>query len=171
MSRKQGNAHGAMGSGKGDEDRDLDANIKTFITFNKGGEWRPIPAPENDSQGKKSKCYTEDGCSLHLQLYSSSGILAPVYSQKSAVGIVLGVGNVGKQLNRNKDASQNTYMSRDGGLNWFEIKKGPHIYEIGDHGSIIAMAQSDKPTKSISFTWNEGLNWSDLEIIDKPMLV
>lgn len=31
-------------------------------------------------------------------------------------------------------------MSRNGGLSWEEIKKGSHIYEVGDHGSIIVMA-------------------------------
>jgi hypothetical protein len=31
-------------------------------------------------------------------------------------------------------------MSRDGGLTWFEIAKGSHIYEIGDHGGVIVLA-------------------------------
>lgn len=31
-------------------------------------------------------------------------------------------------------------MSRDGGLNWYEIAKGSHIYEIGDHGGVIVLA-------------------------------
>ena len=31
-------------------------------------------------------------------------------------------------------------MSRDGGLTWYEIAKNSHIYEIGDHGGVIVMA-------------------------------
>jgi hypothetical protein len=33
-------------------------------------------------------------------------------------------------------------MSRDGGLNWVEIHKGSHIYEISDHGGLIVMASN-----------------------------
>lgn len=31
-------------------------------------------------------------------------------------------------------------MSIDGGRSWDEVAKGSHIYEVGDHGGIIVMA-------------------------------
>lgn len=40
-----------------------------------------------------------------------------------------------------KDDDFNTYLSRDGGHNWFQIIQGSHIYEIGDHGGLITFAQ------------------------------
>lgn len=43
----------------GAEHQALETNIKTYITFNKGGKWQNIKAPEKDSQGKTKKCYTE----------------------------------------------------------------------------------------------------------------
>jgi hypothetical protein len=147
----------------------LNDHVKTFITFNKGGKWDLIKAPEKDSNGKSIKCSIEDGCSLHLQMYSSNGMLPPPYSQKSAVGMMLAVGNVGAQLHRTHVEKQNTYMSRDGGLNWFEVKKGPHIYEFGDHGGLILMAPMTKATKSISFSWDEGRTWNDIEISKDPI--
>jgi Sortilin, neurotensin receptor 3, len=52
----------------------------------------------------------------------------------------MAVGNIGKQLERFKVDRMNTYLSRDGGLNWQEVKKGSHIYEVGDHGGLIVMA-------------------------------
>lgn len=35
----------------------------------------------------------------------------------------------------------NTYLSRDGGLSWVEIKKGSYIYEISNHGGLIVMSK------------------------------
>lgn len=50
----------------------------------------------------------------------------------------MATGNVGYHLSH--QASEiNTYISRDGGLNWFEVRAGSHIYEIGDHGALIVM--------------------------------
>lgn len=51
---------------------------------------------------------------------------------------MLGTGNVGSHLS-NRASEINTYMSRDGGLNWFEVVNGSHIYELGDHGSLLLL--------------------------------
>jgi hypothetical protein len=59
----------------------------------------------------------------------------------NAIGIIIGCGNVGQYLSLKPD-EVNTYLSRDGGLSWFEISKGSHIYEIGDHGGLIVMASN-----------------------------
>lgn len=88
-------------TGEDIEVKDLDNNIKTYITHNKGGKWELIKAPTDDSQGNKKKCYIEDGCSLHLHVYSNNGIFPPPYSQESAVGLIMAVGNTGKNLLRN----------------------------------------------------------------------
>jgi hypothetical protein len=73
-------------------------NIKTYITHNKGAIWEPIKAPILNSEGKKLNCYVEEDCSLHLQIYSNEGLFAPPYSQDSAVGLILAVGNLGSNL-------------------------------------------------------------------------
>lgn len=61
-------------------------------------------------------------CSLHLK-GDSDLIYSPIYSHKGAVGIIIGVGNVGLYLSDDPE-DINTYLSRDGGHTWFEIKKG-----------------------------------------------
>lgn len=65
----------------------------------------------------------------------------PFYSTESSVGIIMGTGNLGKYLALKEDQA-NTYLSRDGGLTWFEVKKGSHIYEIADHGGLILLASN-----------------------------
>lgn len=136
---------------------------KTAITFDKGGVWKPLTPPEKDSNGKRIYCKDED-CSLHLHSITSQKF-GPAYSTDNAIGLVIGVGNVGKYLTYKAD-EVNTYLSRDAGLTWYEIKKGSHIYEIGDHGAIIVMAEDQKATDRVYFSWNEGLTWDYIKFSD-----
>jgi hypothetical protein len=74
------------------------------ITHDKGATWSAIKAPEYIN-GKPTKCYTEDGCSLHLSIYSNAfKWLAPPYSQDNAVGIIMATGNMGDHLNLGSSA-------------------------------------------------------------------
>ena len=88
------------------------------------------------------------------------------YTVESAVGLVMGVGNLGKELTEETN-ELNTYLSLDAGLNWREIKKGPFIMEIGDHGAIIVMAPMFKSTKSIYYTFDYGKTFEKVSISDK----
>ena len=58
----------------------------------------------------------------------------------------MAVGNLGQSLNRLHPDQINTYLSRDGGMTWEEVKKGSHIYEFGDHGGLIVMANNLEAT-------------------------
>lgn len=93
-------------------------NIKTYISHNKGAFWELVRAPETDMKGKPTKCYLEDGCSLHFNIYNRLGDAyhAPPYSSENAVGVIMAVGNTGKVLKKNRGDKKNTYLSRDGGL-------------------------------------------------------
>ncbi len=76
------------------------------------------------------------------------------------------MGNLGERLERQAADRLSTYLSRDGGVSWQEIKKGPYIYEIGDHGGLIVMAQHMSPTNSVLYSFNEGKTWNELHISD-----
>ena len=122
------------------------------------------------SKGEAIECFLEDQCSLHLEIYSHQGKLAPVYSTEKAIGIVLGTGNLGKRLTDN-DSYKNMYISRDGGLTWKSVKNGVWIYEIGDHGGLIVIAKKGIPTNEIEFSWDEGDSWEAVKISEEPMLI
>lgn len=92
--------------------------IVSKISFNKGGSWVPLKAPKMDSQNKVIKCDKFE-CSLHLHGFSHTEY-PPFYSLESAIGLLLGVGNVGASLDYRQD-NVNTYFSRDGGLTWIEV--------------------------------------------------
>jgi len=94
------------------------------------------------------------------------GQLAPVYSSENAIGIVLGTGNIGSRLTDN-NSKKGLFLSRDGGLNWKQIRDGSHIYEIGDHGAIVVISKKGQPTNFIEFSWDEGDSWEKLTISDR----
>lgn len=85
----------------------------------------------------------------------------PFYSTENSLGLIMGTGNVGKYL-ANRADQVNTYLSRDGGLTWFEVKSGSHIYEFGDHGALILMASDQEATDKLHYSWNEGISWNEL---------
>lgn len=139
-------------------------NIKTYISHNKGAFWELIRAPETDMKGKSTKCFLEDGCSLHFNIYNRLGDVyhAPPYSSENAVGIVMAVGNTGRVLKKNRGDKKSTYLSRDGGGSFWEIAKVPLIYEFGDHGGILVAAANTEATTQIRYSWNEGMTWTKL---------
>lgn len=42
------------------------------------------------------------------------------------------------------------------------LLQGSHIYEFGDHGGIIVMANDEKEVTEIQYSWNEGMTWETL---------
>jgi hypothetical protein len=140
--------------------------IGSMITFNKGSTWKRLAAPSKDSAGRKYFC--EEGC--YLNLHGVHGEFSGFYSVQSAAGIIIANGNVGQYLSNVADEIA-TFLSRDGGLNWFEIHKGSHIYEIGDHGALIVIADDGAPTDTIYFSWDEGLTWHDIKISSEKIMI
>jgi len=169
MNKKQKQTKDSIYKSDEFEASDLESNIRTYITHNKGGKWELLRAPTVDSEGAKINCFVEEGCSLNLQIYSNNGIFAPPYSQESSIGLIMAVGNEGEELLKASIDRTNTYLSRDGGVTWSEVKKGPYIYDYGDHGGLIVMAKNLEPTKEIIYSYNEGLSWHTLEISSVPI--
>ena len=141
--------------------------MKTYISMNRGGNWSLLNAPEKTAKGAKITCKVAKGCSLHLHSYSSPSYPVP-YSHQNAVGLIMGIGNLGTELKYDVE-EVNTYLSRDGGLTWVEIMNGPHILEFGDHGGIIVMAPVFKPTKTILYSWDEGMTWIEYNVSKKAL--
>jgi len=162
----------ATNRGKIEALENFNQKIKTYITHNKGATWEVIQAPEQDMRGKSTGCYAEDGCSLHLHMYTNNDqMYAPPYSQESAVGIVMAVGSIGDKLDFERGARKGTFLSRDGGLTWSEIAKIPLIYEFGDHGGLLVASPNVQSTTQVRYSWNEGKTWTKLKISDAPIFI
>lgn len=74
---------------------EVQQSVRTMITHNKGGKWEYLKPPSSTHTGKIIDCYEEDGCNLHLEIYSTQGAHAPLYASESAVGVAIGTGNIG----------------------------------------------------------------------------
>lgn len=143
--------------------------LRTVITFDKGGSWSYLKPPTTDSVGKRIDC-PSDRCWLHLHSMANRDGYPSWYSLETSVGIIMGTGNVGPHLRFEPDEI-NTYLSRDGGLTFVEVHKGAFIYEIGDHGGLLVMADDIHKTKEVVFSWNEGQSWFDFQVGSEPMQV
>mmetsp|Transcript_11552 Transcript_11552/g.15062 ORF Transcript_11552/g.15062 Transcript_11552/m.15062 type:complete len:887 (+) Transcript_11552:98-2758(+) len=146
----------------------VEPSIRTVISFDKGGEWSALRPPTVGSNGAPIQCSSSD-CALHLHGQSEE-LFGPVYSATTSVGLIMGVGNVGARLLNDRDAV-NTYLSRDGGQTWSEVRKGSHIYEFGDHGGLIVMADDAHDTTQLLYSWTQGKNWNTVEVSKTPIQV
>lgn len=142
--------------------------VHTVITFDKGAVWEYLNPPKSTVTGANSACKKSKHCSLHL--HGVTDVFGPFYSTPSAIGILMATGCVGDRLCF-REGTIDTYLSRDGGHEWFEVAKGSHIYEIGDHGGLIVMAYDEQPTTLLMYSWNEGETWESHDFSDTGVLV
>ncbi|RKP35219.1 hypothetical protein BJ085DRAFT_15402 [Dimargaris cristalligena] len=127
--------------------------IQSRISFDNGASWRSLAAPGRDSLGHPFQCDGE-GCGLHLNSFTVRSDPVNILSASSAVGLMLGVGNVGSRLLPYRDGD--TFLTRDAGLNWKEIRKGAHLHEFGDHGAILLLVDDEEPTDHVWYSLDDG---------------
>ncbi|GAA5905768.1 hypothetical protein JCM6882_000453 [Rhodosporidiobolus microsporus] len=132
--------------------------LQTRITHNDGGKWKPLNSPAKDVLGRNYEC-SGTNCALHIHGYTERKDPRATYSSPSAVGLMLAVGNVGEHLAPYADSD--TFLTRDGGFSWEEVHKDAHIWEYGDAGSILVLANDEDVTDHVTYTLNEGLSWQD----------
>eukprot|EP00741_Cyanophora_paradoxa_P012663 tig00020614_g12234.t1 len=159
--------------------------LRTRISFNKGSFWMKVRPPFVDANGapyvdsdgtpcesvwKNPENVPEDSeCQLQLHM-AAEDKYAPIYSHPNATGIVIATGNVGSYL-QDRDEQVNTFLSRDGGLTWTEIAKGSHVYEFGDHGSLLVAVPNLVATKTLKYSWDEGKTWRNFDFSDVDVSV
>ncbi|KAJ9228413.1 hypothetical protein DTO027B5_7688 [Paecilomyces variotii] len=148
--------------------------FRTMITHNDGAQWTLLAPPSKDSEGKGYNCKTNNGkptekCALHLHGYTERRDPRATYASASAVGIMMGVGNVGEYLTNKQDGE--TFITRDGGITWKAVKKGSYLWEYGDQGSVIVIVEESKPTKVVYYSVDEGETWEEYQFSDVEMQI
>ncbi|KAK5130912.1 hypothetical protein LTR08_001576 [Meristemomyces frigidus] len=144
--------------------------LKTWVTHNDGADWALIPRPVDPPHGEPFACKgSGDKCSLHLHGYTERKDPRDTFSSPSAVGLMIGAGNVGEFLGAKKEAD--TFATRDGGLTWTEAAKGNWMWEFGDQGSVLVLVKDDEPVTSVLVSLTEGFDWFPYTFSEKPMMV
>jgi len=149
--------------------------IRTLISFDDGGEWVPLQPPSVRADGTSIVCDPLAGCSLHLVGVSGrvtrTTDTGAFFSSSGAVGLAMGVGNVGTSLGAYQDG--NTYLTNDAGMTWIEVRRGPHKFEFGDRGALIVIVNDKDPTDHVRYSWDEGRTWESytFTVLTKKMTV
>eukprot|EP01134_Creolimax_fragrantissima_P001023 CFRG1023T1 len=143
--------------------------FRTVITFDKGGEWKPIVAPQVDASGNDVGC---DECYLQLHNFVSEATmgLQPIFSLENAAGLVIAHGTIGRFLSNT--ANTNLFLSRDGGYTWSMILEGKYSFAVADHGGLIlAIPIGRGKQDSVLFSWDMGGSWNSFKFVDNPVTV
>lgn len=132
--------------------------LQSRITHNDGATWSPLNPPAKDSLGQSYDCQTTS-CGLHIHGYTERRDPRATYSSPSVAGFMIAVGNVGESLAPYTDSD--VFLTRDGGKVWEEVHKDAHLWEYGDSGSVIVLANDEGSTNYIVYSTDEGLTWRD----------
>lgn len=147
--------------------------LRSLVTHNDGSEWAPLQAPAKKPDGSDWACdiTKAEECSLHLHSYTERVDPRDTFSSPTAIGIMMGVGNVGKYLGLIYDPDDTyTFISTDAGVTWKAVMKGRFKWEYGDQGSVIVIVERAE-TNIGYYTTDEGANWKEFNFAEKPVTV
>ncbi|XP_023026610.2 sortilin-related receptor [Leptinotarsa decemlineata] len=147
-------------------------HLGSLITFDYGSTWRLIPAPATDILGQSTGCVLSRNCSLHLsqkfnQIFPDTRTIS-ILSSKSAPGIIMATGVLGKSLK----GHYGVYISLDAGLTWHQTLHDLNLFNMGDHGGILAAVEyfkSKEATRNIKYSIDEGEQWKEISFHDEGL--
>uniref|UniRef100_A0A4W5PMF7 PKD domain-containing protein n=1 Tax=Hucho hucho TaxID=62062 RepID=A0A4W5PMF7_9TELE len=150
--------------------RRLDNQVKTYITYNKGRDWRLLQAPATDLAGNDIHCILPF-CSLHLQLQTSENpyLSGSISTKASAPGIIVATGNIGSELSYN---NVGMFISSDAGNNWRQIFEEEHnVWFLDKGGALVAVKQPTVPTRHLQISFDDGRQWTRHSFSLVPLFV
>lgn len=144
--------------------------LQSRMTRDNGASWFPLTPPEKDSLGQAYPGCSKQGseCHLHLHSYTELEDAENIFSASSAKGLLVGIGNVGSSLGTLSSSSSTnslaTFLTRDAGRSWKEVRKGAFHHEIGDHGALLILAPMYEPTDKVLYSLDGGGHFEELYV-------
>uniref|UniRef100_A0A665XCU3 Sortilin related VPS10 domain containing receptor 1 n=1 Tax=Echeneis naucrates TaxID=173247 RepID=A0A665XCU3_ECHNA len=148
----------------------VENQVKTYITYNKGRDWRLLQAPTTDLQGNKVYC-EQPFCSLHLHLHVSENPYTSgnIVSKDSAPGIIIASGVVGPELT---NTNVSIFITSDAGNTWREVFQEEYsVFFLNQGGSLVAIRHTPLPIRHIWLSFDEGRNWDKYSFTSSPLYV
>ncbi|XP_069548903.1 VPS10 domain-containing receptor SorCS1-like [Brachyistius frenatus] len=148
----------------------VENQVKTYITYNKGRDWRLLQAPTTDLQGNTVYC-EQPYCSLHLHLHVSENPYTSgnIVSKDSAPGIIIASGVVGPELTSN---NVSIFITSDAGNTWREVFQEEYsVFFLNQGGSLVAIRHTPLPIRHIWLSFDEGRNWDKYSFTSSPLYV
>ncbi|XP_076839029.1 VPS10 domain-containing receptor SorCS3 isoform X1 [Brachyhypopomus gauderio] len=150
--------------------RKVENQVKTYITYNKGRDWRLLQAPSKDLEGNDIYCVLPF-CSLHLQLQMSENpyLSGSITTKGSVPGVIVATGNIGSELSYN---SVGMFVSSDAGNTWRHIFEEEHnIWFLDKGGALLAVAPPAAPVRHLWISFDEGRQWTRHSFSATPLYV
>lgn len=156
------------------ESKGVAKKLHSKITHNDGGQWAFLAPPIKSLDGKGFGCSATNGqgtekCALHLHGYTERTDWRDTFYSGSAIGMMIGHGNVGEYLTPAEEAD--TFLSSDGGITWKHTKQGRYMFEYGDAGSVVVLVSEMKPTNVLYYSLDEGNTWIEYQFSDTELIV
>ncbi|XP_034538274.1 VPS10 domain-containing receptor SorCS1-like [Notolabrus celidotus] len=148
----------------------VENQVKTYITYNKGRDWRLLQAPTTDLQGNKVYC-EQPYCSLHLHLHVSENPYTSgnIVSKDTAPGIIIASGVVGPELT---STNVSIFITSDAGNTWKEVFQEEYsVFFLNQGGSLVAIRHTPLPIRHIWLSFDEGRNWDKYSFTSSPLYV
>ncbi|XP_036383786.1 VPS10 domain-containing receptor SorCS1 isoform X1 [Megalops cyprinoides] len=148
----------------------VDNQVKTYITYNKGRDWRLLQAPATDLRGNSIHCVLPY-CSLHLHLHVSdnpytSGNIA---SKDSAPGIIVASGCIGSELTT---TNVSMFITSDAGNTWRQIFDEEYsVLYLDQGGALVAIRHTPHPIRHLWLSFDEGRLWNKYSFTSTPLFV
>uniref|UniRef100_A0A8C4MCT6 Sortilin related VPS10 domain containing receptor 3 n=1 Tax=Equus asinus asinus TaxID=83772 RepID=A0A8C4MCT6_EQUAS len=148
----------------------VDDQVKTYITYNKGRDWRLLQAPDVDLRGSPVHCLLPF-CSLHLHLQISENPYSSgrISSKETAPGLVVATGNIGPELSY---TDIGVFISSDGGNTWRQIfDEEYNVWFLDWGGALVAMKHTPLPVRHLWVSFDEGYSWDKYGFTSLPLFV
>ncbi|XP_051936774.1 VPS10 domain-containing receptor SorCS1-like [Hippocampus zosterae] len=148
----------------------VENQVKTYITYNKGRDWRLLRAPSTDLQGKRVDC-EQPYCSLHLHLHVSENPYTSgnIVSKDTAPGVIIASGVVGPELTT---TNVSIFITSDAGNTWREVFQEEYsVFFLNQGGSLVAIRHTPLPIRHIWLSFDEGRNWDKFSFTSSPLYV
>ncbi|XP_045884054.1 VPS10 domain-containing receptor SorCS3 isoform X2 [Meles meles] len=148
----------------------VEDHVKTYITYNKGRDWRLLQAPDVDLHGSPVQCLLPF-CSLHLHLQISENPYSSgrISSKETAPGLVVATGNIGPELSY---TDIGVFISSDGGNTWRQIfDEEYNVWFLDWGGALVAMKHTPLPVRHLWVSFDEGHSWEKYGFTSVPLFV
>ncbi|XP_016124851.1 VPS10 domain-containing receptor SorCS1-like [Sinocyclocheilus grahami] len=148
----------------------LNNEVKTYITYNKGRDWRLLQAPSADLRGNRIHCMLPY-CSLHLHLQVSANPYTSgnIASRESVPGIIVASGSIGAELT---SSNVSMFITSDAGNTWRQIFDEEYsVLYLDQGGALVAIRHTPLPIRHLWLSFDEGRVWNKYSFTSSPLFV
>uniref|UniRef100_A0A671YVE0 Sortilin related VPS10 domain containing receptor 1 n=1 Tax=Sparus aurata TaxID=8175 RepID=A0A671YVE0_SPAAU len=150
--------------------RKTDNQVKTYITYNRGRDWRLLQAPGKDLRANSIHCELPY-CSLHLHLHVSANPYTSgnIASRESAPGIIVASGSIGSELTTSNCQRVYHLGCRN---TWRQIFNEEYaVLYLDQGGALVAIRHTPLPIRHLWLSFDEGRQWNKYSFTSSPLFV